>query len=69
MWTAAQEADQTEGEEDKDKTDTAEDDYLSGEDTVVNITLGRDPNALLVYAPGLELCHPIMGKLGDHKGQ
>ena len=37
------------------------------EDAVVIITLGTAPNAPLVYARGLELHHPIMGKLGEHR--
>ena len=34
------------------------------EDTVANVILGMEPNALLAYAPGLELHHLIMSMLG-----
>ena len=44
-------------------------DYQSEEDTVVNITLGTEPNSPLSYAPVLELRHPIMSNLGEHGGQ
>ena len=39
MWTAAREADQTEGAEERDGTETEMEDYLIGEDTVLTITL------------------------------
>ena len=54
---------------DTDGKETATEDYLSGQDTVVTTTLGTEPNDPLVYAPGLELHHPIMSKLGEHGGQ
>ena len=34
------------------------------EDTVENLILGMDPNALLGYAPVLGLQHPIMSTVG-----
>ena len=40
MRTAAREEEQAEGEKETDRTETATDDSLSGEDNVVNITLG-----------------------------
>ena len=52
-----------------DRTRTATDDWLSGEDASVTITLGTESNYPLVYAPGLETRHPIMSKLGGHGGQ
>ena len=57
------------GEEDTDGAETAADNYLCGEDTVVNITLGTELNAPLAHATGLELHHPIMSKFGEHRGQ
>ena len=53
MRTAAWEADPTEGTEDAEGTETSTDDYSSGEDTIVTITLGTEPNYPLAYAPGL----------------
>ena len=32
---------------------------------VTDTTLGTEPNDSLAYAPGLEIQHPIMSKLGD----
>ena len=69
MRMAAQEAERREGGEELGGAETATDDWLSGEDTVVNINLGTDPNAPLAYAPVLELHHPIMSKFGGHRGQ
>ena len=69
MWTAAHEAEHTERAEDRYGTETKKDDQLSGDDTVVTITLGTETNAPLAYALGLELHHPIMSKLGEHRGQ
>ena len=63
MRTAAREAEET------DRTETATENYLSGKDNVVNITLGKEPNTPLDFALGLELHHPIMSKLGEHGGQ
>ena len=48
---------------------TAMEDYLSGEDTVVSTTLRTENNAPLSHFPGLELHHPIISKLGEHRGQ
>ena len=55
MLTAGWDAEQTEKLDQTDVTDnaTATDDWLSGEDTVVTITLGTEPNAPLAYALGL----------------
>ena len=39
------------------------------EDTVANVILGKDPNAPLDYALGLELHHPIMNMLGGYGGR
>ena len=36
---------------------------------VKNATLITEPNSLLAYAPGLELRHPIMSKLGWPRGR
>ena len=69
MRTAAREAEQTEGSEERYWTENATDDQLSGGDTVVTITLGTDHNAPLVYAPELELQHPIISTIGAHGGQ
>ena len=69
MRTVAQEAEQTEGAEETDRRKSAMDEYLSGEDNILTTTLGTDPNLPLAYAPGLELHHPIMSKLGAHVGQ
>ena len=69
MRTAAREEDWTEGAEDTDRAETATDNYLSGEDTVVTTTLGTETNAPLSYNTGLELHHPIMSKLGEYGGQ
>ena len=69
MRTAAWEEDWTEGEEETDGADTATDNQLSGEDTVVTTTLGTDTNVPLSYNMGLELHHPIMSNLGEYAGQ
>ena len=70
MQMAVQQAEQIEGkEEDKQGTETTADDQLSEEDTVVNMTLGKQPNAPLTYALVLEIHQPNMSKFGDHGGQ
>ena len=69
MSTVAREAEQMGGEEETDRPETSTDDQLSGEDTVVNITLGTDHNDPFAYAPRLEIHHPIMSILGAHRGQ
>ena len=69
MRTAAREADHMEGQQEKDRTDNEADYQLSGEDTEINITLGKEPNAPLAYDPGLEIHYPIMGNLGERGGQ
>ena len=69
MRTEAQQAEQTEGSTEREGTENAIEDQLSGEDTVVTITLETEPNATLAYAPRLEIHHPIMSKLGEHRGQ
>ena len=48
--------------------ETAAGDYLSKEDTVVNINLRTEPNDTLTYALGLEIHHPIISKLGENVG-
>ena len=58
-----------EGAEERYGMDTATEDQLSVEDTVVNITLGKEHNDPFAYAPGLELHPPIMSKLEQHRGQ
>ena len=42
---------------------------LKWEDTVANITLGKEHNAPLAYALGLEHHHMIMSTLGYHGSQ
>ena len=44
-------------------------DQLSGDDTIVSITLGAEHNATLAYALGLEFHHLIMSTFGAHKYQ
>ena len=39
------------------------------EDNAANITSGKEPNAPLSYALGLECHHRIMIMFGDHRGQ
>ena len=63
---ASLEAEQMEKGEETDRIENATENYLNAEDTVVNITLGTEPNATLSYALRLELHHPIMSKLGEH---
>ena len=62
------EADEGGGKE-TNGTETVNDGYLSGEDTVVTITLGSEQNATLAYTLGLELHHPIMINIGEHRCQ
>ena len=38
------------------------------EDNVANLILVTEPNDPIVYAPGLELHHPIMRTLGGYGG-
>ena len=38
------------------------------EDNVAYVTLGTEPNSPLAYGPGLELHHPIICTLGEHRG-
>ena len=66
MRTSAREVEKMVGEEDMDETETTTENQLSGEDNVVNITLGTEPNAPLAYDMGLELHHLIMSKLGEN---
>ena len=49
--------------------ETTTDGWLSADDTVVTINLGKEPNDRLAYAPVLELYHPIMSALGEYGGQ
>ena len=68
MWTAAQEAEQTEGrggyEWDGDG------DILSWwENNVPNLNLGTEPHAPFAYDLGLENRHSIMSTLEDPRGQ
>ena len=55
--------------EETDGTQTAKENQLSGQYIVVNITLGRETNETIDYAPVLELYHLIMSTLGAQRGQ
>ena len=69
IWTSVLEANRTEGGKETEGKETVTADYISGKDTVVNITLGTEPTTPLTYAPGLELRDSIISKLGENIGR
>ena len=52
-----------------DRRDGDRDRLNRWKDNIANITLGTEPNAPLLYAPGLKYHHPIMSRLGYTGGQ